>query len=177
MLLTKTTGHCRRNMYLAAVISLGFRHQFVLFSIHVHYHFISTLCRCLQSIKTEESDFPGMAFIPLKQFLGILEGWKWSCNVFIPADILLSSPVCLPPPRYGSLSSPSVAGARLGPSDIPRSSAGIQPQLQWPGLVSSPGFPCSGALREAPAGFYWASLQWEIWFCFPQIAIFNFSSN
>lgn len=155
----------------------------------VHYHFISALCRCLQSIKTEKSDFQVMAFIPLKRFPRILEGWKWNCGVFIPSDILLFCPPCFPPPRYNFISSLSSSGscsaALPGPSEaLPGGAAappwpprGSSPSCSGWGLFSSPGFPCGWALHETPARFFWVSLQWKIWFCFPQISVFSFSSN
>lgn len=129
-----------------------------------------------------------MAFMPLKWFLRMLEGWKWNCGVFIPSDMLFSPP-CLPRPCYNFISSPSNSSScnsSVGPlGSSPRrqrrtslTSARLQPQLQQSGgLFSSPGFLCGWALHKTPAGFYWASLQWEIWFCFPQISVFSFSSN
>lgn len=53
-----------------------------------HYHFISTLCGCLQSIKTGQSDFQVMPFFSPERFLRILEGWKRNRGVSIPPDIL-----------------------------------------------------------------------------------------
>lgn len=177
------TGHniCWRNLYLAALISLGFRQQFALFSMHVHYHFISTLCRWLQSIKTEEPNFQVLAFIPLKLFLRILKGWKRNSGVFIPSDVLLFSPPCLPLPRYNFISSPSSSSscnsALPVPGDTSLTSAGLQPQLQPSGAPLKPRFPPWLSAAWDTAGFYWVSLQWEIWFCFPQISVFSFSSN
>lgn len=84
-----------------------------------------------------------MAFMPLKWFLRMLEGWKWNCGVFIPSDMLCCPP-CLPPPCYNFISSPSNSSScnsSVGPlGSSPRrhrrtslTSARLQPQLQQSG--------------------------------------------
>lgn len=82
-----------------------------------------------------------MAFIPLKRFLRILEGWKRNCGVFIPSDVLLSSPPCLPPPRYNFISSLSSSS----------SSSSCNPALLGPEEALPEAPPHLPDLRGAPA--------------------------
>lgn len=115
-----------------------------------------------------------------------IRGMKVKLCVFIPSDFLLFSPASLPFPRYNSISSPpsssSCSSAPKGPWKL---SLEAPPWPRWGsslscssrGLFSSPGFPCGWSLHETPAGFHQVSLQQEIWFCFPQISVFTFSSN
>lgn len=120
-------------------------------------------------------------FHPPKGIPETIRGMKEKLYVFIPSDFLLFSPfhaiISSPPSSSSSWSSAPKGPWKLSLEAPPWPRWGSNLSCSSRGLFSSPGFPCGWALHEAPAGFHRVSLQQEIWFCFPQISVFTFSSN